>query len=183
MTMRLRHVRPSDCDRVLAVVDEWWSLPAADLHPPHVFFTHLAPTSLVLEAADGTLVGFLLGFLSEAHPDEACVHMVGVHPAFRRLGFGRRLYERFFTSAQMHGRRWVRAATAPSDQASVAFHLALGFAPLRGDVAVAGLPMQLDHAGEGGQRVVFRRGVVYDAPTAAAADSAIAPGLDEALSA
>ncbi len=73
--------------------------------------------------------------------------------------------------------------TAPSDQASVAFHLALGFTPLRGDVAVAGLPTQLDHAGEGGQRVVFRRGVVHDATAAAAAGQAIAPGVDEALSA
>ena len=109
--MQLRHVRLSDCDRVLAIIDEWWGGPATSSHLPHVFFSHLAPTSFVLEQDDGELVGFLLGFLSQTHPDEACVHMVGVHPAFRRLGFGRRLCERFFLTAQMHGRRWVRSVS------------------------------------------------------------------------
>jgi hypothetical protein len=57
--MQLRHVRPSDCDCVLAVIDEWWGGPATTLHLPHDFFSHLAPTSFVLEASDGKLVGFL----------------------------------------------------------------------------------------------------------------------------
>jgi len=83
--MLLRHVRPSDCDRVLAVIDEWWGGPATSSHLPHVFFSHLAPTSFVLEANDGELVGFLLGFFSQARPDEACVHMVGVLPPVDRL--------------------------------------------------------------------------------------------------
>ena len=167
--MLLRHVRPSDCDRVLAVIDEWWGGPATSSHLPHVFFSHLAPTSFVLEANDGELVGFLLGFFSQAHPDEACVHMVGVHPAFRRLGFGRRLCERFFLSAQMHGRRWVRSVSTSSGPA-IAFHRALGFVPLSGDAVIDGLPVTVrrDYAGPGGQQVVYRRGIVHDAPAAEA---------------
>ena len=141
--MQLRHVRPSDCDRVLAVIDEWWGGPATSSHLPHVFFSHLAPTSFVLEANDGELIGFLLGFLSQARPDEACVHMIGVHPAFRRLGFGRRLCERFFLTAQMHGRRWVRSVSTSSGP-SIAFHRALGFVPLHGDAVIDGLPVRRD---------------------------------------
>jgi GNAT superfamily N-acetyltransferase len=182
--MQLRHVRPSDCDRVLAVIDEWWGGPAMSSHLPHVFFSHLAPTSFVLEEDDGELVGFLLGFFSQARPDEACVHMVGVHPAFRRLGFGRRLCERFFLTAQMHGRRWVRSVSTSSGP-SIAFHHALGFVPLRGDAVIDGLPVRRDHAGPGGQRVVFRRGIVHDAPAAEAGAAPIelgaAPGLKDAL--
>ena len=34
------------------------------------------------------LIGFLLGFFSQLHADEAYVHFVGVHPDFRRLGLG-----------------------------------------------------------------------------------------------
>ena len=86
---------------MLAVIDEWWGGPTASSYLPHVFFSHLASTSFVVEAQDGVLVGFLLGFLSQVRPDEACAHMIGVHPGFRRLGFGRRLYERFFVAAQM----------------------------------------------------------------------------------
>jgi GNAT superfamily N-acetyltransferase len=182
--MQLRHVRPSDCDRVLAVIDEWWGWPATSSRLPHVFFSHLTPTSFVLEANDGEIVGFLLGFLSQAHPDEACVHMVGVHPAFRRLGFGRRLCERFFTAAQMHGRRWVRSVSTPSSH-SVAFHCAMGFVPLRGDAVIDGVPVRRDRAGADGHRVVFRRGVGHDAPAAvadvAAVDPGAAMGLMEAL--
>jgi GNAT superfamily N-acetyltransferase len=175
--MQLRHVRPSDCDRVLAVIDEWWGGPAMSSHLPHVFFSHLAPTSFVLEEDDGELVGFLLGFFSQARPDEACVHMIGVHPAFRRLGFGRRLCERFFLTAQMHGRRWVRSVST-SFGPSIAFHHALGFVTLRGDAVIDGLPVRRDHAGPGGQRVVFRRGIVHDAP---AAEAGAAPGMKDAL--
>ena len=101
MTMRPRHVRQEDCERVLAVIEDWWRGPTSSSYLPHVFFSHLTSTSFVLEAYDGVLVGFLLGFLSQVRPDEACAHMIGVHPGFRRLGFGRRLYERFFVAAQM----------------------------------------------------------------------------------
>jgi predicted GNAT superfamily acetyltransferase len=178
--MQLRHVRPSDCDRVLAVIDEWWGGPATSSHLPYVFFSHLAPTSFVLEADDGELLGFLLGFLSQARPDEACVHMIGVHPAFRRLGFGRRLYERFFATAQMSGRRYVRAVSPPTDQ-SIAFHRALGFAALHGDAVIDGLPVRRDYAGAGGQRVVFRRGIVHDAPAAEAGAAPAEPGAEMGL--
>ena len=174
--MQLRHVRPSDCDRVLAVIDEWWGGPATSLHLPHVFFSHLTPTSFVLEASDGELVGFLLGFLSQEHPDEACVHMIGVHPAFRRLGFGRRLCERFFATARMHGRGWARSVSSPSGP-SIAFHLAMGFAPLQGDTVIDGRPARRDGGAGDGRRIVFRRGIGHDAPAAEAGAATVAPGV------
>jgi GNAT superfamily N-acetyltransferase len=158
MTMLPRHARPEDCKRVLAVIDEWWGGPTSSSHLPHVFFSHLTSTSFVLEASDGVLVGFLLGFLSHVRPDEACVHMIGVHPAFRRLGFGRRLYERCFGTAQMGGRRYVRAVSPPSDQ-SIAFHRAMGFVAL-GGTGAGDSPMSQDVAGT----VVFIRRIVHDAP-------------------
>lgn len=163
MTMRLRHVRTSDCDRVVAVIDEWWGGPATGSCLPHVFFSHLTSTSFALEASDGVLVGFLLGFLSQTHPDEACVHMIGVHPEFRRLGFGRRLCQRFFVAAQMNGRRYVRVISTPSAQ-SVAFYLAMGFTPLYGETAIDSPTVRQELTGTGGHRIVFRRGIVYDTP-------------------
>ncbi len=174
MTMQLRHVRASDCDRVVAVIDEWWGGRAAGSYLPQVFFSHLTSTSFTLEASDGVLVGFLLGFLSQTHPDEACVHMIGVHPEFRRLGVGRRLYERFFVTAQMNGRRYVRAVSPPAGQA-VAFHVALGFTPLRGEDVTGGLTGRQKSTGTGGHRIVFRRRITHDAQDV--------PGPREALTA
>ena len=157
--MRLRHVHPADYDRVLAVIDAWWDGRPMGARLSHVFFSHFAPTSFVLEV-DGELVGFLLGFLSQTHLEEAYVHFVGIHTEYRRLGLGRRLYERFFIAAQMHGRRWVRSITAPSNELSIAFHRGMDFEPLHGDLLVDGLPVWLDYAGAGGHRVVFRRAVL-----------------------
>ena len=163
MRMRPRHVRPEDCERVLAVIDEWWGGPTKSTYLPHLFFSHLTSTSFALEAHDGALVGFLLGFLSEMRPDEACVHMIGVHPAFRRLGFGRRLYERFFVTAQMCGRRYVRAVSSPSGQ-SIAFHRALGFVTPDGSSIAGDSSARQDPAGTDVAPLVLVRRIVHDAP-------------------
>ena len=165
--LRLRHAHSLDYDRVLAVTDGWWGGRAVNSKLSHVYFSHFASTSFVLES-DAELVGFLLGFLSQNYPDEAYIHVVGVHPDYRRLGLGRRLYERFLIAARMHGRDWVRSIALPDDRVSIAFHRSLGFEPLRGDVVIDDVPVWLDYAGEGGHRIVFRR--------RAAGPAAVVPG-------
>jgi GNAT superfamily N-acetyltransferase len=156
-------VNPLDYDRVLGVVDAWWGGRHMSAGLSHVFFSHFAPTSFVLES-DAELLGFLLGFLSQAHPEEAYMHFLGVHPDFRRLGLGRRLCERFFVAAQMNGRRYVRSITSPSNALSIAFHGSMGFEPLHGGVLIDGVPVWFDYAGAGGHRVVFRRRIAGAAP-------------------
>jgi GNAT superfamily N-acetyltransferase len=176
--MQLRHVRPSDCDRVLAVIDDWWDGPATRRDVPHVFFSHLTPTGFVLEASDGELVGVLLGFLSQEHPDEACIHMVGVDPAFRRLGFGRRLCERFIAAARMRGRARVRSVSPPSGS-SIGFHLAMGFAPLRDEAPGDGRSAwRGGGAGEESRPIVFRRWISHDTPAAEAGAATVAPRVE-----
>jgi GNAT superfamily N-acetyltransferase len=154
--LKLRHSQRADYARVLAVIDDWWDGRPMSSRLSHVFFSHFAPTSFVLET-DTELLGFLLGFLSQTRTDEAHVHLVGVHPEFRRLGLGRRLYERFFAAAGMHGRSWVSSIDAPSNGPSIAFHAAMGFLPEPGNGVVDGVPVRLDYAGDRGHRVVFHR--------------------------
>jgi ribosomal protein S18 acetylase RimI-like enzyme len=122
--MDLRHAEPADYARVIEVVDRWWGgRPMAALLPK-LFFVHFRDTSFVAEE-DGELAGFLCGFRSQTHPDEAYVHFVGVNPERRSSGLGRALYERFF--AAVTPRTVVRAVTAPVNERSVAFHRAIGF--------------------------------------------------------
>ena len=78
--------------------------------------------------ATGALVGFLVGFISPDHPDEAYIHMVGDEPepparrarpaAVRALLRGR---------GRARGVRRVTAVTWPGNRVSVAFHRAMGF--------------------------------------------------------
>ncbi len=122
--MQIRHAEPADYVRVIAVVDQWWGGRAMAAMLPKLFFVHFRDTSFVMED-DGELVGFLCGFRSQTHEDEAYIHFVGVDPSHWGDGVGRRLYERFF--AAVAPRTIVRAVTSPVNERSVAFHRALGF--------------------------------------------------------
>ncbi len=122
----VRTADPADYDRVAPLVDEWWGGRAMIDMLPRLFFVHFRETTFVAEE-DGRLAGFLAGFLSQTHADEAYIHFAGVSPGFRRRGAGGLLYERFFTVAGEHGRSVVRCVTSPVNERSIAFHRALGF--------------------------------------------------------
>ena len=76
------------------------------------------------------------------------MHFVGVSPDARGSGVGRDLYETFFEAARAHGRQVVRCVTSPVNDASVAFHRALGFEPER---------VAHDYDGPGEDRVLLVR--------------------------
>ena len=122
--MLIRHAEPRDYARVIAVVDEWWGGREMTAMLPKLFFVHFRDTSFVAEE-DGELAGFICGFRSQTHDDEAYIHFVGVDPARRGSGLGRTLYERFFEAVDPC--TTVRAVTSPVNEGSVAFHRALGF--------------------------------------------------------
>jgi ribosomal protein S18 acetylase RimI-like enzyme len=113
---------------------------------PRLFFVHFEGTSYVMDDDDGQLAAFLIGFLSQADADEAYIHFVGVSPERRGEGLGRQLYERFFADAGAHGRSTVRCVTSPVNEASVAFHKALGFEVEK---------LARDYDGPGEDRVLF----------------------------
>jgi ribosomal protein S18 acetylase RimI-like enzyme len=148
VSLRIRHARPSDYGRVVGVINEWWG--GRDMAPmlPRLFFVHFEGTSFVAEADGDRLVGFICGFLSQTHPDEAYVHFVGVDPDFRGEGLGYALYDHFFAAVRSSGRSVVRCVTAPQNEASVAFHKKLGFEVER---------VEDDYDGAGGSRVLLRR--------------------------
>ena len=124
MSVEIRHAEPSDYARVSEVIDDWWGGREMAAMLPKLFFVHFRDTSFVAEE-DGELAGFLCGFRSQTHSDEAYVHFVGVAPSRRGSGLGRELYERFF--AAIAPRNVVRAVTSPVNERSVEFHRALGF--------------------------------------------------------
>jgi ribosomal protein S18 acetylase RimI-like enzyme len=125
--LTVRHAKPSDYGRVIGRVNVWWD--GRNMAPmlPQLFFLHFEGTSFVAEDAEGDLVAFLCGFLSQTEPQEAYIHFVGVSPEHRGEGIGRLLYERFFEEVRAQGRSIVRCVTSPTNERSIAFHEALGF--------------------------------------------------------
>ena len=161
MSEDLRFRRPTEADHptIVGNVDDWWG--GRRLHDilPRLWFQHFTGTSWVVEDANGRLVGFLVGFISPDHPDEAYIHMVGTSPNHRRSGLGRALYERFYGDARAGGARRVTAITWPGNRVSVGFHRAMGFEPAAGAGTqnLYGTPAYPDYDAEGGDRVVFSR--------------------------
>jgi ribosomal protein S18 acetylase RimI-like enzyme len=145
MGVELRNAEPHDYSYVVSVVDAWWGGRQMAAMLPKLFFVHFRQTSFVAEDG-GRVVGFVCGFRSQTHEDEAYIHFVGVDPAFRGSGIARRLYERFFEAVAP--RRVVRAVTSPVNERSVAFHRALGFEIERVDE---------DYDGRGESRVLLKR--------------------------
>lgn len=90
-------------------------------------------------------MAFFIGLLSQTLADEAYVHFIGVHPDYRGRGLASRLYMRFFEIVSAHGRSVVRSSTSPTNQLSIAFHLAMGFALEEGDGVVDGWPARVDY--------------------------------------
>lgn len=129
----IRRARLEDHEAVVRVMPEWWAdsrtpeqARQLTLLLPRLFFEHFSGTSLVMDGDDG-MHGFLVGFHSADHPDEAYIHFVGVDPRRRKDGVARALYERFFEEATAAGRTKVKAITSPANTGSIAFHRAMGF--------------------------------------------------------
>lgn len=153
-SIRIRHAEPSDYQPVIAVVNDWWGGRSMSDMLPKLFFIHFRETSFVAQR-DGEMVGFLNGFFSQTYPDTAYIHFVGVHPAVRKLGVGRRLYEHFFDASLRYGRSLVRCVTSPVNKTSIAFHKRLGFTIEPGNAEVDGVQVNGDYDGPGEERVLF----------------------------
>ena len=158
-TIRFRRPTASDHRFLVGAVDEWWG--GRRLHQllPRLWLEHFTSTSWVVEDDQARIVGFLVGFVSPDHPDQAYAHMIATSPNHRRSGLGRALYERFFEDVRTRGVRRVTALTWPGNRVSVGFHRALGFqiddGP--GTQRLYGTPAYPDHDAEGEDRVVFSR--------------------------
>jgi ribosomal protein S18 acetylase RimI-like enzyme len=155
MSYSIRNLRETDFGPISASVDEWWGRPVRS-SLLRLFFEHFLPMSRAAEQS-GTVVGFIVGFQSQTHPEIAYAHFIAVAPEFRRQGLARELYRRFFDEARSRGCTAVEAITAPINTRSIAFHQSLDFVLLPGGAFVDGFPVSVEHDGPGKHRVRMRR--------------------------
>ncbi len=123
---------------------------------PRLFFTHFCETSFIAELEEiEIIVGFLIGFLSQTHTEEAYIHFAGVHPSYRQQGIGRKLYEIFFRTAQDFGRTQIKCVTSPINKNSISYHQKMGFKPEPSKTYEDGIPYHSNYDGIGEHRVLF----------------------------
>ena len=141
----IRGIQKTDFDYIVAVLDRWWDGPAGERAHP-IFFYELGAHALIAEG-EGAVVGFLLGFVAPDEPKVGYVHLVGIHPDWRRRGVGMKLYERFIERCAADQVTRFKAITNVGNEGSIHFHRALGFSAEEA----------ADYAGPGRSRVVFTR--------------------------
>ena len=143
--MQTRKITKGDFDQIVEVIDRWWGGPMANFAHP-MFFYELGDNALIVEE-DNRLVGFLLGFIVFKPPKTGYVHLVGIHPDFRRKGVGRILYETFTERCRGLGCERMKAITTSGNEGSLRFHQALGWTASEVE----------DYAGPDRKRVVFTK--------------------------
>ena len=146
--METRPLVKADYDQIVGVIDQWWGGPTSALAHP-MFFYELGRLARVVEA-EGSLAGFLLGFVCPSVRQVGYVHLVGIAPDFRRRGVARLLYSSFEEDCRREGCQGLKAITTLGNEGSVRFHQALGW-------SVAEVE---DYAGPGRVRVVFTKDLV-----------------------
>jgi predicted GNAT superfamily acetyltransferase len=152
----IRPIEAADFHLVAPVIDEWWGGRPMRSALHTVFFEHFTTTSFAV-GLPGEVQAFLLGFQSPAQPNVGYIHFVGIDPSQRGCGLGRLLYEHFFSTLRALGCDQAQCITSPANSGSISFHQAMGFEILPGSGQVNGVPVILNHAGDGLHHVFFRK--------------------------
>lgn len=150
----IRRITESDYDKIIPIINEWWGGRNMADQLPRLFFVHFQSTGFVMER-DDEIIAFLCGFISQAHPQQAYIHFVGVHPKFRMNGFAKNLYNAFFEEVRRNGCQGVHCLTSPVNKQSIAFHKSMGFSLKPGNAEEDGVPITTGYDGPGKDRVLF----------------------------
>lgn len=139
-SVKIRNSIPSDHKKVLSVSLDWWNGRDLRKNAQRIFFDHFSNTLLIAEYKN-EIISFLIGYLSQSEPEEAYIHLGGVHPDMRKLGLGRLLYGQFFDVCSNHGRSICRSCTSIENRKSIEFHECIGFSIEPGDGDIYGIPV------------------------------------------
>lgn len=144
MATALRTITTRDYAAILGALETFWDgRDVRALHHP-MFVHEFGDCSFVAAGERDEPAGYLLGCLATARP-LGYVHALAVHPAHRRRGLARQLYDAFAQHARARGATELKAVTTPANAGSIALHEALAMTPTLID----------DYAGPGQARVVF----------------------------
>lgn len=154
--MTIRALKEADYNDVISLLDEWWGGRHMTEMLPRLFFKHFNNTSFAIQEND-KIVAFLIGFVSQVYPNQAYVHFIGVHPEYRKRGFGVQLYQTFFDVVKQKGCDIVCIVTSPVNKNSIAFHTHIGFQVETGNCNVDGIAVNTDYDGPGEDRVLLNK--------------------------
>ena len=142
----------ADFDRIVTDHSTYWDSDLTfQLHHP-IFINEVGDTAYVMKNGQ-TIAAYLMGFISQTEPT-GYVHLVAVHPDYRRRGAARQLYEHFTDEARKRGCTKLKATGHAGNEQTIRFHLSLGMEMI-GEPNGEGVPVVKDYLRPGFDRVVF----------------------------
>jgi ribosomal protein S18 acetylase RimI-like enzyme len=158
---KIREIEETDFIRCVDIIRLAWPQFGERNSIYHLFSKHFSTTSFVVDEG-GELIAFLLGFLSQTHPEAAYIHLVAVLPKHQHRGLATDLYGAFFEAAKRHGRRRVALIVNPDNAPSLEFHRKLGFEEkIEGPaLLVNGVRAAKDYNGPGVHMVPFEKQLI-----------------------
>lgn len=160
--MKIENIRSSDYDMIIGLLSEWWNGREVAAMLPRLFFTHFNNTSFIIKEKE-TIVGFIVGFISQTEKTKAYVHFIGVNPVMRNRKIGKLLYTSFFQAVRTLGVKEVLSVTSIDNKSSISFHQRVGFDIMANEsLNDSGNPYYKDYDGPGQHRVLFKYNLEND---------------------
>ncbi|AFC99824.1 putative acetyltransferase, GNAT superfamily [Methanocella conradii HZ254] len=158
--MLVRNAFPGDFLEVAKKSKEWADLVIERETIYHIMTEHFRDTCFIAEER-GEMIGYLLGFRSQARPEEALIHLIQVAPHMRGNGIGRRLFNQFQYTVKKMGCKRIVAITKPENNYCNRFHKAMGFNVVEAGEAIEvnGVRAIKDYNGPGKHMVLWHKNI------------------------
>lgn len=154
--MLVRNAFPDDFLGIANKSKEWADLVIERESIYHILTLHFRDTCFIAEDR-GEMIGYLLGFRSQARPEEAFIHLVQVAPRLRGNGVGHRLFNQFQSSAKAMGCTKIVTLSKPENNYCNSYHKAMGFSVVdeENTIEVNGMRAIKDYNGPGKHMVLW----------------------------
>lgn len=154
--MKIENIQSTDYDLIISNLNEWWGGRNMTDMLPRLFFKHFNNTSFIVKEDNDSIIGFIVGFVSQTEKTKAYVHFIGVKPDKRGKNVGKKLYERFFLTVDSLGVNNVECVTSIKNVNSIEFHKRIGFTIIEGDsIDTNGISYHKNYDGQNEDRVLF----------------------------
>lgn len=154
--MEIANMTKADFDQIMLNHSMYWDSDLTfRLHHP-IFVNEFGDTAYVMTDGE-TIAAYLMGFIAQTGP-VAYVHLVAVHPDYRRRGLAQQLYQHFADAARSRNCTQLKATADPTNDLSIQFHLGLGMEML-GEPNGRGIKVVRDYLRPGSDRVVFIKSI------------------------
>ena len=123
----------------------------------HIFTKFFKNTSLVVEDEDGSVRGFLLGFISQDNSENAYIHLLCLEKSLRGRKIAADLVNEFIKIVSSMGSKKISLITKPSNKAAIRFYNKIGFLSDKSDetVEIDGINVFKGYNGPGHDKIVF----------------------------